>query len=297
MRRRLEAVLNSPAPLRAAVTVFALICLALVLAPWIAPYDPTEQVLASRLQAASAAHWLGTDHVGRDVLSRLLYGGRFSVTIAALVLLVSAATGTFLGAMSARIGGLFDEFLMRVADILLSFPEILVALILTAILKPSFVTLITALVAVAWTPFARLTRAITLEINTMGYIEAAEALGCSRSFIVLRHIIPNAMGPVLAMAFLRFADKLVAVGSLSYLGLGVQPPDSDWGSMIADAQPYMERAPLLIIAPALAIFICALAVTIAGQNLGQRRMQAVQDVAEVDALEPSGVESLSSARA
>src|SRR5262249_48617717 len=153
------------------------------------------------------------------------------------------------GALSARLGGLFDEITMRICDVLLSFPDVLIALVLVALLRPSSTTLVLALTIVGWTPFARLTRGITFEINTRGYIEAAEALGCSRRFIVIRHVIPNAIGPVMAMGLLRFADKLIAVGSLSYLGLGVQPPDSDWGSMLADAQPYMERVPLLLLAP------------------------------------------------
>lgn len=298
MSARLARLRDQPASLLVAVGTFALIAAAIALAPWIAPYDPTEPTFVSRLEAPSAAHWLGTDQLGRDVLSRLLFGGRFSVTIAALVLAISAVTGTLLGALSARIGGLFDEIVMRVVDVLLSFPEILVALILIAILRPSFVTLIVALVAVGWTPFARLTRAITLEINTMGYIEAAEALGCSRWFIVLRHVIPNALGPVLAMGLLRFADKLIAVGSLSYLGLGVQPPDSDWGSMIAEAQAYMERTPVVIIAPALTIFVTALAVTVAGQSLGQRPLQAVAaEEQQAQVPEPARAESVAAVRA
>lgn len=252
-------------------TIFILICLVLALAPWVAPYDPAAQVLSAALAGSSPQHWLGTDDLGRDVLSRLIFGGRFSVTIAAMVLVFCGVTGTVIGALSARVGGVFDEIVMRICDILFSFPDILVAVILIAILRPGFMTLVLALTIAGWAPFARLSRGMTLEVNTKEFIEAAEALGCSRAFIIRRHVIPNIFGPVFAMALLRFPGKLIAVGSLSYLGLGVQPPNSDWGSMIADAQPYVDRVPLLLLGPALAIFVTALAVTVAGQGLVNRR--------------------------
>ena len=253
------------------VTVFATIVIILLLTPWIAPHDPAAQDLAHRLSAPSAAHWFGTDNLGRDVLSRLMFGGRFSVSITVLTLLLSGTIGTVVGAISARLGGVFDEITMRITDVLISFPDVLIALLLSAILGPGYRTLVLALAIVGWTPFARLTRGLTLEINATGYIEAAEALGCSRRFIIFRHVIPNVARPVLALAFLRFGQKLITVGALSYLGLGVQPPGSDWGAMLAAAQPYMQQVPLLVIVPGAAIFITVLSVTIAGQGLGMRR--------------------------
>jgi ABC-type dipeptide/oligopeptide/nickel transport system permease subunit len=248
---------------------FVIVCLLLILTPWIAPYDPAEQDLLNRLAPPSPAHWFGTDHLGRDILSRLLHGGRFSVSIAAIAVLITGTTGTLLGAISARVGGLLDDFLMRLVDALLAFPGVLIALFLVFILGPGYGTLIIALSIAGWTPFARLTRAVTLEINTRGYIEAAEALGCSRAFIIFRHVLPNAIGPVLAQGFLRFGHELITVGGLSYLGLGVQPPESDWGAMLADAQLYMIRAPWLVIVPGLTIFLTALSVTLAGHGLRQ----------------------------
>jgi peptide/nickel transport system permease protein len=174
-----------------------------------------------------------------------------------------------IGAVSARVGGLLDDFLMRLVDTLLAFPEVLIALFLVYILGPGYGTLIVALAISGWTPFARLTRAVTLEINTRGYIEAAEALGCSKTFIIVRHVLPNAIGPVLAQGFLRFGHQLITVGGLSYLGLGVQPPESDWGAMLSEAQLYMIRAPWLVIVPGFAIFLTALSVTLAGHGLRQ----------------------------
>lgn len=246
---------------------FGLIILLVVLAPLVTVHDPLHQVLGERLQGPSATHWLGLDHLGRDVFARLLYGGRFSMVIAGVTVVISASVGTLLGALSGRIGGGFDEAVMRTVDLLISFPEIIVALVLVALLGPSFGTMVLALSLLAWSPFARLARGLTLEVNTREFIEAAEGLGCSRWFIITRHVLPNIFGPLFAMGFLRFGHKLITVGSLSYLGLGAQPPTPDWGAMLAEAQPYMQREPLLLIAPGLLIFITALAVTIAGQGL------------------------------
>jgi peptide/nickel transport system permease protein len=258
--------------------IFVTVCLILLLTPWLAPYDPTAQVLADRLQSPSAAHWLGTDNFGRDALSRVMYGGRFSVSLAAVAVLITGVAGTLLGAVSARLGGAFDEALMRTVDALLAFPEVMIALFLVFILGPGYGTLVVALTVSGWTPFARLTRAVTLEINTKDFIEAAEALGCSRTFIIFRHVLPNVIGPVLAQGFLRFGHMLITVGGLSYLGLGVQPPQSDWGAMLAEAQLYMIRAPWLVLVPGLAIFVTALSVTMSGQGLrlsSAHRAQAV----------------------
>ena len=257
------------------MSVFAVIAALLLLTPWISPHDPAALDLRMRLAPPEPQHWLGTDHLGRDVLSRLLEGGRFSVSIVLVTLVLSVGIGTVLGALSARIGGLFDEALMRVVDLLLSFPEVIVALFLIAVLGPGYGTLVLALTITGWTPFARMSRGLALEVIAQDYIAAAEVLGCRRRFIVLRHLIPNLARPIAAIIFLRFGHKLITVGGLSFLGLGVQPPGSDWGAMLADARPYMERMPLLAIAPGLTIFLTALSVTMVGQGLeisADRRM-------------------------
>ena len=256
-------------------SVFAVIAALLLLTPWISPYDPAALDLRLRLVSPGPQHWLGTDHLGRDVLSRLLEGGRFSVSIVLVTLFLSVGIGTVLGALSARIGGLFDEALMRIVDVLLSFPEVILALFLIAVLGPGYGTLVLALTITGWTPFARMSRGLALEVNAQDYIAAAEVLGCRGRFIVLRHLVPNLARPIAAISFLRFGHKLITVGGLSFLGLGVQPPGSDWGAMLADARPYMERMPLLAIAPGLTIFLTALSVTMVGQGLeisADRRM-------------------------
>lgn len=251
--------------------LLAFVLLVLVLTPWIAPHDPAVQDLGHRLAGPSGAHWLGTDHLGRDVLSRLMWGGRFSVTIAAITLVICAVSGTILGALAARRGGWIDELVMRSVDMLVCFPDVVVALFLIALFGTGYGTLIAALTITGWTPFARLMRGLALEINSKEYIEAAEILGCPKWFILFRHVIPNALRPVTAMSFLRFGHKLITVGALSYLGLGVQPPDSDWGKMLLDAQPYMEQAPWVGILPGAAIFLTALSVTMIGQGLDLTR--------------------------
>jgi ABC-type dipeptide/oligopeptide/nickel transport system permease subunit len=247
------------------VTICILACL--VFAPWLAPYDPARQDILHRFAAPSLQHWLGTDHLGRDELSRVLWGGRFSVSIAAISLVASLAVGVLLGVVSARAGGWVDEAIMRAVDLFISFPDVVVALFLVAILGQGTGTLVLAMTAVSWTPFARMMRGLAMDIGRRDYIRAAELLNCSPGFIVLRHVIPNAIRPVMAVALLRFGHKLIVVGGLSFLGLGVQPPMSDWGSMLAESRRAMDRAPMLMIAPGVAIFVTALAVTVLGQAL------------------------------
>lgn len=251
----------------AASAVLALIVLSVAVAPWIAPYPPAAQDLSARLLPPGPAHWLGTDHLGRDTLSRLLDGGRFSLVTAAVATVLTAAIGTGIGVLSARRRGWADELLTRTNDVLLALPEMVVALFLVAVLGPGHLTLLLALTVTGWTPFARLARALAYDVSARGFVEAARVLGCSPAFVVVRHILPHLAGPLLGQAALRFGQFLITVGALSYLGLGVQPPQSDWGAMLAAAQPYAARAPMTILAPGLVVFTVALCVTLIGQRL------------------------------
>ena len=214
---------------------------------------------------APSTGWARTISVG-DLLSRLLWGGRFSVTIAAVTLLASCVIGTLFGVYCGRRGGAVDEAGMRAVDVLLSFPEVVVALFLIAILGPGFTTLVLALTLVGWTPFARLARGLALELSAKGYVAAAEILGCSRSFILLRHVIPHAMRPLAALTFLRFGHKLITVGGLSYLGLAFSPR-LGLGRDAGRRATLCERVPMLVLAPGAAIMLMALAVTWVGQGL------------------------------
>jgi peptide/nickel transport system permease protein len=249
------------------LVVFGLVVLSALFAPFLTAFDPYEQVLLDRLQLPSSTHVLGTDTFGRDVFARIIYGGRFSLLITAISVLISATSGTLIGAIAARRGGWLDEFIMRVLDLFLAFPGIIFALIIVALLNPGFWTLVLAITITGWVPYARLARAVGLEINTHAYIEAATAMGASEALILWRHVLPNTLGPILATVFLRFGHTLLTISGLSYLGLGAQPPIPDWGAMLSEAQPYMQRVPSLILVPGLTIFITTLSVTLAGQGL------------------------------
>lgn len=255
----------------------AAIALVAAFAPMLTPYDPNDQSLDARLELPSLAHPLGTDHLGRDVLSRLIASSRYSLAITTVSVLISGILGTLVGAFSGRAGGATDEVAMRVVDIVLVFPELVVAFALASMLKPSFATIVLVVTIFAWTPYARLARAITLEVNTREFMEAAVALGSTPAFIIRRHILPNIMGPILAMGFLRFGHTLITIAGLSYLGVGAQPPTPDWGAMLWEAQPYMRRAPSLMLIPGATIFITALSVTLLGQRLTLRAQPRARD--------------------
>ncbi|NWL11118.1 ABC transporter permease [Paenarthrobacter nitroguajacolicus] len=271
----MEPLRNRSAIDAAAVVILVLIVAAVAAAPWLAPFPPDDQNLAARLAPPSATHWLGTDHLGRDTLSRLLDGGRFSLVVAALATVLTGVIGLVVGVLSARRKGWLDEFFTRTNDVLLALPEMVVALFIVAAMGTGFTSLLVALTVTGWTPFARLARTLAYDVSARGFVEAARVVGCSPSFIIFRHILPHLAAPMLGQATLRFGQLLISVGALSYLGLGVQPPQSDWGSMLAAAQPYAERAPWGIIAPGLAVFLVALCVTLIGQRASRRASDPV----------------------
>lgn len=259
---------------KAGSALLALVLVMVCFAQWVAPYDPAAQDLVNRLQPPSAMHWLGTDHLGRDVLSRLLVGGQFAIAISAITVIITLVVGTLIGVVAGRAGGLIDEVAMRVVDLLISIPDVVIAIFLIGVFGPNYVTLILSLSLIGWTPYARLARGLAKEVNAREYIRAAEILGMKRSFVILRHIVPNTIRPIAAVSFLRFGHKLITVGGLSYLGLGVRPPNPDWGLMMAEAQPYLERAPILMIAPGAMIFLAALGVTWIGHGMEIERRGA-----------------------
>lgn len=252
---------------RVGCMMLAILLMSVVFADFLVPHNPAKQHLADRLQGPSTVYWLGTDNLGRDLFSRLLVGGQFTVTIAAVTVVLTLVIGTFIGIIAGRRGGFVDELAMRTVDLLISVPDVVVAIFLIGVFGSGKVTLIVALTITGWTPFARLARGLSMSVNAKDYIRAAEVLGMSQRFILMRHILPNIIRPIAAVTFIRFGHKLITVGGLSYLGLGVQPPDSDWGLMVASAQPYLERAPMLMIAPGAAIFLAALSVTWIGHGL------------------------------
>jgi ABC-type dipeptide/oligopeptide/nickel transport system permease subunit len=247
---------------------FSLIVIASILAPFVAQYNPNEQDLRNRLKLPSATHILGTDAMGRDVFTRILYGGRQALLISFVAVMINATVGTVIGSIAARRAGtMVDEVIMRLIDLFLAFPGLIVSLTILVLLKPGFWPLVIALTVTGWTPYARLARAVGLEISLQTYIEAATATGESEFLMMRKHILPNTLGPILAQVFLRYGHTLLTIAGLSYLGIGIQPPTPDWGAMLSEAQAFMVRVPSLILTPGMTIFITTLSVTMAGQGL------------------------------
>ncbi len=251
----------------AAAGVLVLVALAAVLAPVLAPYDPLAQSLGETLQGPSAAHWLGTDALGRDVFSRLLHAARVSIPAALLALSVAVALGVTSGLVMGYVGGRIDRVGMTVTDVVLTFPGVILAIALIAVLGNSTVNAMLALGIVFSPNFARLARAETLAVRKENYIAAAELLGYPFVRVLGRHILPNITPPLLVQAFLTFGFALLAQSGLSFLGLGVQPPHPGWGSMLAEGASYMSQSPLLIIPPGAAIAVTVLAANLLGDGL------------------------------
>lgn len=231
-----------------------LICACLA-APWLALTDPASINLSLGLQPPSANHWLGTDELGRDVLSRLLWGGRVSIMVAAVVLLVSLIIGVGVGVISGYWGGLIDEIGMRLTDFIYALPGIILALALIGALGPSIPALIFALALSGWVTYARLARSLVLTVKTSDFVLAARAIGATDGQIMRKHLLPALLGPVAVQLSLDTGVTVLAVAGLSFLGLGIQPPTPEWGTMLVDARPFMDYAPHLVLPPGLAIFI------------------------------------------
>lgn len=260
---------HSSATFTIAITLLLTILLLITFAPLVSAHKPQTQDIAARMQGISWQHPLGTDPLGRDVWARLLYGGRFSLRLSLVVVLLSALIGMALGMVAGRLRGWVDALLLQLLDFFTALPGFAVALVLAALLRPSFWTLALALTTSGWLPFARLARAVGLELNSKLFMEAAQALGGQEHHILMKHVLPHTLIPITATALLRFGHTLLMIAGLSFLGLGAQPPTADWGLMLAEARPYMQRIPLLVIAPGLGIFITSLCITLIGQHLMQ----------------------------
>jgi peptide/nickel transport system permease protein len=236
-------------------------------APLLTDYDPTRQNLAEALGPFSRAHPLGTDELGRDMLARLLYGGRLSLMIGFVAVGVGLVVGVPLGAISGFRGGLMDLGVQRVADILLSFPGFLLALSLAAMLGVGLQNVIISVGVGAVPFFIRLVRGSVLSIREMQFVEAATALGQRQRVIMFRHVLPNAIAPVIVQATLNLGSAILVAAGLGFLGLGVQPPTAEWGAMLGEGRQYIFRAPGLTTFPGLAIFVAVLAFNLLGDGL------------------------------
>jgi len=244
-----------------------LLVLAALAAPALAPYDPNVQDTARRLEAPSNQHLLGLDDLGRDVLSRVIFGARVSLRVGFSVVLLAALTGVTLGAISGYFGGAIDVLVMRLCDILLAFPGILLAIALVAVLGPSLNNVILALAIIGWVSYARLVRGQVLKVREMEYVTAAKALGAKSPRVILRHVLPNVINPVIVMATLGLAGAILAEAALSFLGLGVQPPTPSWGAMLTAGRRYLGLANHLAIFPGAAIMLAVMGLNFLGDGL------------------------------
>ncbi len=254
---------------RLGIVVVCLIAGAAAIGPWLTA-DPTLQQLARRLEGPSLAHPFGFDELGRDVLARLLTGGRVSLLVGIAVVSISSVVGTLIGALSGYLGGWVDEVVGRVMDILLAFPGILLAIAMVAVLGPSLGNVVLALSLIGWVGYARLVRGQVLKIREFEYVQAARALGATTSRILLRHVIPASLSAVTVQATLGMAGAIIAEASLSFLGLGVQPPMPSWGTMLDAGRSHLFDAPHLTLFPGLAIALLVVGFNFAGEALRDR---------------------------
>lgn len=247
--------------------LLAIIIVAAVFAPWIAPYDPLQQNIVARLRPPSPEHWMGTDSYGRDVFSRLLYGARVSLIVGFFAILIAMVIGCAIGILSGYIGGLFDQIVMGVVDVLLSFPTLLLGLMVAAMLGASLENLIIAIAITEIAPFARIARAPTISLKNRDFVEAGRALGFSPPRLMGLHIFPNMVGNVVVLSSLWMAAAIRTEASLSFIGLGVPPPIATWGGMIRDGFETILYAWWLPVFPSLAILVTVLALNLLGDAL------------------------------
>ncbi len=247
--------------------VLVLIFASALFADWLAPYPPNRQNLRNRLQPPSAEHVLGTDNFGRDVFSRIIHGGRVSLTVGFIAVGIALAVGGLMGLLAGFYGGALDSAISGLVDVLLALPAFLLALAIVAALGPNIINVMIA-VGIANIPaFARIVRSAVLSVREMDYVTAAQAVGSRDSRVMLRHVIPNSLGPVIVQVSLSLAGAILAAAGLSFLGMGAQPPTAEWGSMLNAARPYIRDAQWTVTFPGLAIVITVLALNLVGDAL------------------------------
>ena len=253
--------------LRLGAALVALALLAAVIGPALMPYDPTRQELALRLAAPTISHPFGLDELGRDILARVLAGARISFLVGLTVVAVSTVVGTLLGALAGYFGGLADDLISRLIDTLLAFPGLLLAIAIVAVLGPSLINVLVALTLIGWVGYARLVRGQVLRAREFEYVQAARAVGASSPHILWRHVIPTAIPALVVQATLGMAGAIIGEASLSFLGLGVQPPTPSWGTMLNGGRAHILDAPHLTIFPGIAIVLLVLVFNFLGDGL------------------------------
>jgi peptide/nickel transport system permease protein len=266
--RELDDFLRRSVPGRWGFALTLLLVIVALAAPWLAPYDPVAQNLPARLIPPTAAHWMGTDELGRDILSRIIFGTRVSMLVSICVVFGAGIIGLAIGAVAGYFGGWFDRFVnIILINAFLSFPGILLAIAFAAFLGPGLDKVILALVVTGWAGYARLARAQILQAKEMEYVLAARSLGASHARILIRHLLPNILQPILVQATIAMAGAILAESTLSFLGVGVLAPMPSWGAMLNDARGHLFDAPHLVIFPALAVMTAVLAFNLLGDAL------------------------------
>jgi peptide/nickel transport system permease protein len=251
----------------AAVVIIVVFALLALFAPLIAPYDPLVQALGSRLEPPSTAHLLGTDQLGRDIASRLLYGARISLVIGLVVVLSAGIFGSVIGFVAGYAAGLVDEGLMRLTEVFLAFPPLILAMAIAGALGPSLTNAIIAIAAVTWAVYARLARGQVLALRRREFVEATRSVGASPTRIVFRHILPNAVAPLMIQASFDMGAAIIAAAGLSFIGFGAQPPTPEWGVMISEGRNFISTQPWLSLFPGLSILLAVGAFNLLGDGL------------------------------
>ena len=265
-QRVLRRLLRRRGAMLGLTVVVAFIALA-IFAPWISPYDPLQTSWSALRKAPAAAHWFGTDEIGRDVLSRVVWGTRASLLAGLVSVCISLALGVPIGLLAGYVGGGADALISRLTDAMLACPFLILAIALAAFLGPSLTNAMIAIGISATPVFVRLTRAQVLAVKVEDYVEAARAVGNSHLRIALRHVLPNVVPPLIVQATLAIAGAVIAEASLSFLGLGQQPPAPSWGSMLNTAKNYIDNAPWMAVWPGLSIFLLVLSFNLLGDGL------------------------------
>src|SRR6266536_1080151 len=248
--------------------VFLLLIAAVAItAPWIAPYAPEKQDLMSRLEPPTAEHWLGTDEAGRDVFSRLVHGARISLFVALVGTAGGVLAGTVLGLVTGFLGGWTDTLAMRVVDVMYAFPGVLLVILIVSILGPSLLNLVVALMIWGTPTLSRIVRSSVLSLKSRDFVDAARLVGATRTRIMLRHLLPNCLAPILVYSTLGVAGSLLTAAGLGFLGLGVQPPTPEWGAMLSAGREYILQAPYLVTFPGLLICLTVLSLNFIGDAL------------------------------
>jgi peptide/nickel transport system permease protein len=266
LRRVMHEVATNQFALIGAVFLATVFMIA-ILAPVIAPYDPREQSLLMRLASPSSEYWLGTDELGRDEFSRLVWGARYSLFIGFAGTAGGLLLGTIIGLLAGFFGGWLDTLTMRMIDIMYAFPGILLAILIVAIVGPSIFNLILVLAIWGTPTLSRIVRSSVLMLKSEEFVQAATAVGASRTRIIARHLLPNCVGPIIVYATLGLADALLTTASLGFLGLGVQPPTPEWGTMLSVGRNYLREAPHLMVFPGLLILLTVISLNLIGDSL------------------------------